>query len=62
MLGSWHAALTLRASAERVRVRAFTKMELDEAGLIVPLREWPVTRTVGVDSGFEPSADPGAGE
>ena len=56
VLGSWHAALTLRASAERVRVRGFTTMELDEDGLIVRMREWPLMRTVGIDSSYKPRA------
>src|SRR4051794_22934900 len=29
VLASWHAAFTLRASAERVRIRGFTTFELD---------------------------------
>ena len=54
VLGSWHAALTQRVSADRVRLRGFSTMELDDAGLIVRMREWPVTRTVGIDSSYKP--------
>ena len=54
VLGSWHAALTQRASADRVRVRGFSTMELDGTGLIVRMRDWPVTRTVGIDSSYKP--------
>jgi ketosteroid isomerase-like protein len=53
VLGSWHVALTRRASADRVRVRGFSAIELDDAGLIVHMREWPVTRTVGIDSSYK---------
>ena len=54
VLSNWHAAFTRRESGERVRVRGFTSMELDESGLIWRLREWPVSRSIGTDSGFEP--------
>lgn len=52
VLGSWHAALTERATADRVRVRGFSTMELDEHGRIVRMREWPLRRVVGVDSSY----------
>lgn len=52
VLGNWHVALTERATAARLRVRGFTTMELDEAGHIVRMRDWPVARTVGVDSSY----------
>ncbi len=55
VLGNWHAALTQRVSADRVRLRGFTTIELDEAGLIVRMRDWPVTRKVGIDSSYKPS-------
>jgi ketosteroid isomerase-like protein len=63
VLGSWHAALTQRVTAERVRLRGFSTMELDEDGLIARLREWTVTRTVGIDSSYKPAGQAsGAGE
>lgn len=62
VLGSWHAALTERASADRVRVRGFSTMELDEQGRIVRMREWPVRRVVGVDSSYRRRAASEAGE
>jgi len=52
VLASWHAAYTDRTSGERVRLRGFATFELDEAGLIQRLREWPVSRVVGMDSTF----------
>jgi uncharacterized protein (TIGR02246 family) len=52
VLGNWHVAYTRQASAQRVRARGFTTMELDDAGQITRMREWPVTRIVGVDSSF----------
>ncbi len=52
VLGNWHVALTVRASAARVRIRGFTTLELDDDGRIRRMKEWPVTRTVGVDSSY----------
>lgn len=46
VLASWHEAHTRQASEERVRVRGFSTMELDEDGLIVRMRTWPVERVV----------------
>ena len=54
VLCSWHVALTERATADRVRVRAFSTMELDDHGRIRRLREWPVRRVVGTDSSYQP--------
>lgn len=56
VLASWHAALTRRASADRVRVRGFSTMELDGQGRIERMRDWPVERVVGVDSSYKQSA------
>jgi ketosteroid isomerase-like protein len=52
VLGSWHVALTERATADRVRVRGFSTVELDDHGRIARMREWPVRRVVGVDSSY----------
>lgn len=52
VLASWHAAYTRRTSAERVRVRGFMTLELDEEGRIARLRQWALQRVVGVDSTF----------
>ncbi len=52
VLGSWHVALTERATAERVRVRGFSTMELDDQGRIARMREWSVRRVVGIDSSY----------
>lgn len=54
VLASWHGAYTDRASAERVRLRGFITLELDDDGLVTRVREWPVSRVVGVDSTFRP--------
>jgi len=62
VLGSWHVALTERATAERVRVRGFSTMELDDHGRIVRMREWPVRRVVGIDSSYRQHAATEAGE
>jgi ketosteroid isomerase-like protein len=62
VLGSWHVALTERATAERVRVRGFATMELDDHGRIVRMREWPVRRVVGIDSSYRQHAATEAGE
>jgi ketosteroid isomerase-like protein len=53
VLGSWHVALTRRASAERVRIRGFSTMELDDRGRVTRMREWPVERVVGIDSSYK---------
>jgi SnoaL-like domain len=50
VLVSWHAAYTIAASGERVRVYGFTTMELNEQGLVTRLRQWPVERMVGRDA------------
>lgn len=56
VLASWHGAYTDRASGERVRQRGFSTFELDDAGLIERVREWPVTRVVGKDSTVRPES------
>ncbi len=55
VLGSWHGAYTHEASAVRSRMRGFSSMELDGEGKIFRMRDWPLTRDVGMDSGYEPS-------
>jgi ketosteroid isomerase-like protein len=62
VLGSWHVALTERASADRVRVRGFSTMEIDDHGRIARLREWPVRRVVGIDSSYRQRVANEAGE
>jgi hypothetical protein len=54
VLTSWHAAFTRRATAERIRIRGFSTLELDEDGLIERARQWAVARVVGRDSTFHP--------
>ena len=56
VLCSFHAATTGRTDAERVRLRGFMTLELDEAGLIQRAREWTLSRDVGTDSTYSPEA------
>mgnify|MGYP001814454975 CR=1 FL=1 len=62
VLGSWHVAVTERATADRVRVRGFSTMELDDEGSISRMREWPIRRVVGSDSSYQQRAASEAGE
>ena len=62
ILGSWHVALTERATAERVRIRGFSTMEVDDEGRIARMREWPVRQVVGVDSSYRKHAARESGE
>ena len=62
VLSSWHGAHTLRASAERIRVRGFSTMELDELGRIVRLREWSIAHAIGTDNKSKPEPEPGTAE
>lgn len=59
VLGSWHVALTRRASADRVRIRGFSTMEIDDRGRIARMREWPVERVVGIDSSYRQRSEAG---
>ena len=59
VLGNWHVVLTRRASADRVRIRGFSIMELDDRGLITRMKEWPVERVVGIDSSYRKRAEAG---
>ena len=54
VLSNWHAAHTLHPSGDRIRVRGFLTMELDDAGLIARMKEWPLSRHVGTDSRYHP--------
>ena len=62
VLGSWHVALTDRATADRIRVRGFSTMELDDHGRIARMREWPVRKVVGIDSSYRNQAASQTGE
>ena len=59
VLGSWHVALTRRAAADRVRIRGFSTLEVDDRGRIARMREWPVERVVGIDSSYRQHAEAG---
>jgi ketosteroid isomerase-like protein len=56
VLGSWHVALTERATADRIRARGFSTMELDDHGRISRMRDWPIRRIVGIDSSYKRAA------
>ena len=58
VLASWHGAATRQLDAARVRSRGFMTLELDDAGLVVRMREWIVARSVGLDSTFKPEPIP----
>jgi hypothetical protein len=53
VLASWHGAYTRRATAERVRVRGFMTLELNDERHVVRFRQWPAERVVGSDRTFE---------
>ena len=57
VLASWHGAYTVSATSERVRVRGFITLELDDQGLVERLRLWSIQRTVGVDGRHVPVGD-----
>ena len=59
VLSSFHAAYTDRTSGQRVRIRGFMTMELNDERRVTRLREWPVTRVVGTDSTFKVQAGEG---
>ncbi len=54
VLASWHAAYTLRTTSERVRVRGFMTMEMNESQprRVQRMKQWPLERVVGTDSTF----------
>ncbi|CAN5494317.1 MAG: nuclear transport factor 2 family protein [Chloroflexi bacterium] len=54
VLASWHAAYTRRSNAERIRLRGFMTLEVDDAGKVWRFREWWHRRTVGTDGTFTP--------
>jgi len=57
VLASCHAAYTRRSNAERVRLRGFMTLELDDAGKISRFREWWHRRVVGTDETFHPEGE-----
>jgi hypothetical protein len=59
VLASWHGAYTRRATAERVRIRGFMTLELNDDRRVQRLRQWPAERVVGTDRTFD--ADPESG-
>jgi len=63
VLSHWHAAYTRGGTADRIRVRGFSTMEMDDENHISRLREWPISRAVGTDSKFKPDpVSDGVGE
>lgn len=61
VLARWHGAYTRRADAQRVRQRGFMTLELDDEGRIARLREWTLTREVGIDGTFSPEGEAAGG-
>ncbi len=61
VLARWHGAYTRRSDGQRVRQRGFMTIELDDAGLIARMREWTLSREVGLDSTFVPERDTTSG-
>ncbi len=51
-LASWHAAYTLRASAQRFRTRGFVAIDVNADGLVQRYRQWSAERVVGSDATF----------
>lgn len=49
VLGSFHAAYTDRTTGERVRLRGFMTMEVDDGLHVRRLREWTLSEVVGMD-------------
>lgn len=51
VLASWHAAYTSRATAERVRVRGFMTLEMNESEprRVQRMKQWTLERVVGAD-------------
>ncbi|MCY7416995.1 MAG: nuclear transport factor 2 family protein [Chloroflexi bacterium] len=64
VIGTWHGAVTRRATAERVRLRGTMTLELDDTGAVTRWREWTVSRMVGIDASFqiETGTDPGGSD
>jgi hypothetical protein len=54
VLSSWHGVFTVRTTAERIRMRGFSTMELDTDGRIVRQRDWPSSKSIGIDSRHRP--------
>jgi hypothetical protein len=54
VLASWHVAFTRRTTAERVRLRGFMTLEVDDAGKVRRFREWWHRRVVGIDGTVAP--------
>lgn len=54
VLASWHAAYTRRATSERVRIRGFMTMEMNESQprRVQRMKQWPQERVVGSDATF----------
>lgn len=58
VLASWHGAYTRQGSGDRIRVRGFSTVELDDQGLVTRWRDWPQERHIGTDSKFRPEPEP----
>jgi ketosteroid isomerase-like protein len=58
VLVAFHGAWTVRASADRTRVRGMLTLELDAERRISRARAWALTKVVGTDSTIEPTGAP----
>ncbi len=54
VLASFHAAYTDRANSDRVRLRGFLVLEVDDGGKVWRAREWPISQVVGKDRTWTP--------
>jgi ketosteroid isomerase-like protein len=58
VLVAFHGAWTVRASADRTRIRGMLSLELDGDRRIRRARAWASTRVVGTDSTVFPTGEP----
>jgi ketosteroid isomerase-like protein len=57
VLVAFHGAWTMRASADRTRIRGVLALELDGDRRVRRARAWAASRVVGTDSTFRPTGD-----
>jgi ketosteroid isomerase-like protein len=58
VLVAFHGAWTVRASADRTRIRGMLSLELDGDRKVRRARAWPLTRVVGTDTTVFPTGEP----
>ncbi|MET1232460.1 MAG: nuclear transport factor 2 family protein [Candidatus Limnocylindrales bacterium] len=57
VLVAFHGAWTVRASADRTRIRGMLALELDDDRRVRRARAWAPSRVVGTDSTLHPTGD-----